>query len=95
MRFSAFLRGILRGQRPCPIWIRTAALRRFLQHPGQVAAEIKVILFCRLNQTKQNRAALGSVCGVGKQEVLSRDHKRLNVALGAVIAEFNATVLQK
>ena len=59
---AAFRRSVLRDQRPRPIQIRAAALRRFLQDPGQVAAGIKVILFCRLNQTKQNCAALGSVC---------------------------------
>ena len=69
-------------------------LRRFLQNPGQVAAGIKVVLLCRLNQAEQDGAALGSVCGIGEQEVFTGDHKRLNAPFRTVIAEFHAAVLQ-
>ena len=91
---AAFWWGVLRGQCLCPTGIGSTALRRFLQHPGQVAAGIKVVLLCRFNQAEQDRTALGTVCGIGKQEVFARDHKRFDAAFGAVIAEFNAAVLQ-
>ena len=81
-------------QRLRPIRIRDTALRCFLQDPGQVAAGIKMVFLCRLNQAEQNRAALRAIRGIGEQEVFAGDYKGLNAALGAVIAELNAAVFQ-
>ena len=81
-------------QRLRPIRIRDTALRRFLQDPGEIAARIKMVFLCRLNQAEQDCAALGPICGIGEQEVLAGDYKGLNAALGAVIAELNAAVFQ-
>ena len=75
------------GQRQRPIRIRSTALRRFLQDPGQVAARIKMVFLCRLNQAEQDCTALGTVCGIGEQKVFAGDYKGLNAALGPVVAQ--------
>ena len=53
-----------------------------------------MVFLCRLNQAEQDCTALGSVCGIGEQEVFAGDHERLNASFRAVIAELNAAVLQ-
>ena len=91
---AAIRRGVLRDQRLCPIRIRNTAFRRFLQDPDEIAARIKMVFLCRLNQAEQDCAALGPICGIGEQEVFAGDYKGLNAALRAVIAELNAAVMQ-
>ena len=68
--------------------------RRFGKQPCQVAVRIEPVLLRRLNQAEEHGAALCAPCRVRKQEVLPGDHKWLDTALGAVVAQLNPPVEQ-
>ena len=72
----------MRNEGGRPVRITLCPLRRFVEHPGQIAVGIETVLLRRLDQAEDHGAAPGAVGGVCKQEVLPRDHKRLDAALG-------------
>ena len=49
---------------------------------------------CRLDQAEDDRAALGTVGSIGKEEILPVYHKRLDAALGSVVAQLQPTILE-
>ena len=68
--------------------------RRFGKQPCQVAVRIEPVLLGRLNQAENHGAALCAPCRVRKKEVLPGDHKGLDTAFGAVVAQFDPAVEQ-
>ena len=87
-------RSILRNKRRCPVRICDCKLGRLVEQPRQITVWIKAVFLSGLDQAEHDSAALCSAGRVCEQEVLTRDHKRLDAALGAVVAQFNTTVLQ-
>ena len=53
----------------------------------QMTVWIQSILLCRLDQTENYRAALGTAGSIGKQEILPINHKGLDAALGPDVAQ--------
>ena len=78
LRRQTVCRRILRQQPLRPTWVGAGDYRRTLQHPHQVAVWIQPILLRRLNHAEDHGAALRPVGRVGKQEVVSVNHKWLD-----------------
>ena len=72
----------MRNEGGRPVRITLCPLRRLVEHPGQIEVGIETVLLRRLDQAEDHGAAPGAVGGVCKQEVLPRDHKRLDAVNG-------------
>ena len=92
--WTAVLGRVLWQQFGRPIRIGLGQPRRFGKQPCQVAVRIEPVLLGRLNQAENHGAALCAPCRVRKKEVLPGDHKGLDTAFGAVVAQFDPAVEQ-
>ena len=94
MRHIAFFRGICWKQLFSPCVISFAQPRRISQNPKQIAVRIQAVLLRRFNQAVDHAAGLCAARRIGKQPVLSAHYKRLDAALGTVVAQLQTAILQ-
>ena len=86
--------GVIGEQLFGPVTISQKQLRCLLQHPEQISVGIQPVLLGGLDQTVDHSTGLGAQRGVGKEEILPSDYKRLDTALGPVVAQLQPPVLQ-
>lgn len=65
-----------------------------LRQPDQIALWVQILFNGSLDHGRDHSAALGSIWGVGKQEVLTVNYKGLYTALSTVITELQPANLE-
>lgn len=60
----------------------------------QITIRVQPISRSRINQAEDDCTTLGTVRGVGEQEILPKDHKGLNATFGSVVAQFQPAVFE-
>ena len=85
----------MRGQQSgCPIVSAGCQHRCVSQNPRQITVGIKIVSFSSFNHAVDHRTALRPARYVGKEEILSANHKWLSRSLRHIVVRFQTAIFR-